>query len=411
MAAIRAAWCRLLAMNTATPAPSQQAVPAPLGFASRRESLAVRSTAESGVNLVSLLSVLTVFWCYVAVSNVLYATNMQATLREPHVFAGWLPRMLQHLFLYPFLVACVWTSLRVGWQRLWLTVPIQLALALFFSILAKPALGLGEALASPDTPMKHEPMSGMIEALPGWLASATSFLLTYGFGLALITGLLWYQRYRDSQLRFTALERSLASTRLSALRMQLSPHTLFNLLHTIRGQIGWDPTSAQTMVVQLSDVLRRLLTAGERDFSRLSDEIEFVRLYLELQRSRFSDRLNIRMSDLGEISKLWVPSLILQPLVENAVTHGLAGHAGPVQINVEVCVDGQLLMLRVVNTIAPDAMAGPQGIGLRNVRERLSLHFGDAATLHAGATGSGTWISDIHMPLVLDARASERSTN
>jgi hypothetical protein len=396
-----------------TSAPSQEAMPAPLGLTSRRARLAARRIGESGVDWVSLLSVLTVFWCYVAVSNVLYANSMQATLTQPHVFAGWLPRILQHLFLYPFLVACVWTSLRVGWVPLWRTIPLQVVLGLFFSILAKPALGLGEALCSTDMSgsMKHEQWSGMheewsgmIDALPGWLASATSFLLTYGFGLALITGLLWYQRYRDSQLRFTALERSLASTRLSALRMQLSPHTLFNLLHTIRGQIGWDPSSAQTMVVQLSDVLRRLLTAGERDFSRLSDEIEFVRLYLELQRSRFSDRLSIRMPDLGEISNLWVPSLILQPLVENAVTHGLAGHAAPVQIKVEVSADGQALTLRVVNTIAPGVTAGPQGIGLRNVRERLSLHFGDAASLQAAASDSGTWISEVHMPLVRDVR-------
>jgi hypothetical protein len=391
-------------------ASSQSAISVPLGLASQRPAVAASRPGASRVDWVSLLSVLTVFWCYVALSNVLYANSMQATLEQPHVFAGWLPRVLQHLFLYPFLVASVWTSLRVGWQPMWRTSPIQLALALFFAILAKPALTLGEMCAGVDDgmSMKHERWAGMLEELPGWLASATSFLLTYGFGLALITGLLWYQRYRDTQLRFTALERSLAATRLSALRMQLSPHTLFNLLHTIRGQIGWDPASAQTMVVQLSDVLRRLLTAGERDFSRLSDEIELVRLYLELQRSRFSDRLSIRMPELGDLSRLWVPSLILQPLVENAVTHGLSGHAGPVQINVEVTANEQVLILRVVNTIAPGAMAGPHGIGLRNIRERLSLHFGDAATLHASAIDNGTWLSEVHMPLVRDVSGGER---
>ncbi len=72
--------------------------------------------------------------------------------------------------------------------------------------------------------------------------------------------------------------------------MQLSPHTLFNLLHTIRGYIEWDPKGAQSMVVQLADLLRRLLNAGERDFSKLSDELQFVRLYLELQQRRFADR-------------------------------------------------------------------------------------------------------------------------
>jgi sensor histidine kinase YesM len=215
---------------------------------------------------------------------------------------------------------------------------------------------------------------------------------------------LWYQRYRDSQARFDALERSLSSTRLAALRMQLSPHTLFNLLHTIRGQIAWDPASAQIMVVQLGDVLRRLLAAGERDFSRLAEEFEFVRLYLELQRSRFSDRLSFEMVQLDEMSNLWVPSLILQPLVENAVAHGLAGHAGPVHVSVEAAVDNGVLTLRVTNPIAAERVAGAQGIGLRNVRERLVLHFPETATFRASAIDGDAWVAEIHMPLVHDAR-------
>ena len=100
-----------------------------------------------------------------------------------------------------------------------------------------------------------------------------------------------YTRFQNSELRLAALEREWSAARLAALRMQLSPHTLFNLLHTIRGYIEWDPKGAQSMVVQLADLLRRLLNAGERDFSKLSDELQFVRLYLELQQRRFADRL------------------------------------------------------------------------------------------------------------------------
>jgi hypothetical protein len=400
-------------MSMSSP-PSEQIISVPLGLAAGRAATAERQAGEAGIDWRSLLIVLTVFWCYVAISNVLYAHSMQATLsNHPHFFAAWWPRILQHLFLYPILIACVWTSLRVGWKSVGRSVPIQIALGLFFSLLAKPALVLGEEIAGTDQSM-HDPMhdkwSPMSDLVSGWVASATSFLLTYGFGLALMTGLLWYQRYRDSQLRFTALERSLAATRLSALRMQLSPHTLFNLLHTIRGQIGWDPVSAQAMVVQLSDVLRRLLAASERDFSRLADEFEFVRLYLELQRSRFSDRLSVHMAESGDLSRLWVPSLILQPLVENAVAHGLAGHAGPVDIRVEAAAADQTLRLRVVNTIAPGATAGTNGIGLRNVRERLRLHFGDTATLSASTTDDGTWISEIYMPVVRDARVDGRAS-
>src|SRR6202000_2920552 len=121
------------------------------------------------------------------------------------------------------------------------------------------------------------------------------FFLTYGFGIALVNSFTLDQRFRDSQLRSAALERALTGAHLAALRMQLSPHTLFNLLHTIRGHISWDPVAAQSMVVQLGDLLRRLLAAGEKDFTRLGEEFQFVRLYLELQRNRFSDRLTIEM--------------------------------------------------------------------------------------------------------------------
>jgi LytS/YehU family sensor histidine kinase len=236
-----------------------------------------------------------------------------------------------------------------------------------------------------------------------WLASATNFFLTYGFGLALITGLALYQRFRDTELRFAALERALGATRLSALRMQLSPHTLFNLLHTIRGQIAWDPHSAQAMVVQLGDVLRRLLAAGEREFSRLTDELQFVQMYLELQQSRFPDRLAIEMADAARLPALWVPSLILQPLVENAVAHGLAGHSGPVRIRVEAVASHDGLALRVTNTRASGAIVGADGIGIRNVRERLDLQFGARATFEAGPADPSSWIAEIRMPSVRDA--------
>src|SRR2546430_9350727 len=206
-----------------------------------------------------------------------------------------------------------------------ISVPIQLLCALGFAVLAFPALALGAHLLGqgehehPDS--SGHGWTGFLAGpeIPTWIASATNFLVTYGFGLALVTGFAFYQRLRDSQLRSAALERALTQAHLAALRMQLSPHTLFNLLHTIRGQISWDPPAAQAMVVQLGDLLRRLLSAGEREFSRLSDELQFVALYLELQQKRFADRLTLTAPAREDIPRTWVPSLILQPLVENAV--------------------------------------------------------------------------------------------
>jgi len=367
----------------------------------------LRQSVGAGLKIWHLLAVLTTFWVYVTLSNVLYAASMQASfssMSPGHYFARWDARVLQHLFLYPCFVLCVWSSLRIGWLPYWRALPGQLGLGLIFSTLAAPALMWGEVLVGSE---KFERPYTLSHFLSGpepamWLASATSFLLTYGFGLALITGLAVYQRYRDSQLRSAALERALTSAHLAALRMQLSPHTLFNLLHTIRGQIAWDPPAAQAMVVQLGDLLRRLLTAGERDFTRLPDELRFARLYLELQQKRFADRLTIWMADLDGLPSLWVPSLILQPLIENAVVHGLAGHSGAVEIRVEAVVCGENLLLRVINTMPSNAIAGRDGIGLRNVRERLAVQFGQRAAFNASAADSVTWIAEIRMPLLLD---------
>jgi sensor histidine kinase YesM len=330
-----------------------------------------------------------------------------AMMAAGHYFAPWDQRVMQHAILYPVLVLCVLGSLRLGWAPLWRTVPAQLALGLVFSVLAAPAMMVAEFFIGKVDDWKHPSAYTLREFLAGpepamWLASATNFLLTYGFCMALITGLALYQRYRDSELRSAALERALTSAHLAALRMQLSPHTLFNLLHTIRGQIAWDPAAAQAMVVQLGDLLRRLLTAGERDFSLLADELRFVRLYLELQQKRFVDRLTIWMADLDGMPALWVPSLILQPLIENAVVHGLAGHNGPVEIRVEVTVCGENLVMRVINTIAPGSSVGGAGIGLRNVRERLSVQFAERAKFTAEAVDAGNWVAEVRMPLLRD---------
>jgi hypothetical protein len=353
----------------------------------------------------------------VALSNVLYANSMAITTAaagREDIYAAWDARVLQHLMLYPVLLGCVWLSLRIGWRPLFPRGTIQVLLALMFAVIASPALMLGQIILGEEswgTMHMPEKMSGEHHLWSTWAASAIQFLCTYGFALALVTGFAMYRRLRDSELRSRALEHELSAAQLATLRMQLSPHTLFNLLHTIRGQIGWDPPAAQAMVVQLADLLRRLLTAGEREFARLADEIEFVRLYLELQRQRFSDRLSIAVPAAGTLPAAWVPSLILQPLVENAVVHGLAGHEGPVSIRVEVEFSADSLCLRVVNTVAPAAAVGREGVGLHNVRERLAIQFGAQTAFSAAVGPDNVWIAEIRMPLLRDGPVSQVRTN
>jgi hypothetical protein len=364
------------------------------------------------------LGVLTAFWIYVTVSNVLYAHNMSVSLDPSgnrHLFATWPARSLQHLLLYPVLLLCVQLAMRIGWRPLAQRAPLQCVLALVFALLASPLLGVAEhmlgdsmELSQPEDRM-NMPWQGPQSELALRIASATSFLLTYGFALALVSGFSLYQKFRDSELQRAALERAWNAARVAALRMQLSPHTLFNLLHTIRGQIQWDPLTAQKMIIQLSDLLRRLLAAGESEFTPVAAEIEFARLYLGLQQQRFADRLTVALPDRAALPEAWVPSLILQPLIENAVVHGLAGHGGAVHVSIEVQCDAQQLRLIVRNTTAA-AAPGRDGIGLRNVRERLAVHFGDRGSLLVRGEEPGAWAAIVQIPVVREPAAAEAST-
>ena len=381
-------------------------------WASTRALVAVDATLQRARTLSkSMFAIVCGYWLYVTLSNVLYAKSMSAGIGAEtglELFAPVAARITQHLLLFPALLLCYGISLRTGWRPLWRKLAVQLPLAAAFGLLAQPALEVGNLLFMPG----HEGHSLQPHAVMGWLtttglalwsASATNFLLQYGFGLTLITAFSLYQRIRDSELRVAAIEKAWSAARLAALRMQLSPHTLFNLLHVIRGQVAWEPRVAQSMIVQLADLLRRLLAAGERDFSRLREEVQFVRLYLQLQQQRFVDRLTVELPADEQLPDVWVPSLILQPLAENAVVHGLTRHDGRVTVRVETLIDGDTLVLRVRNDMAPSAPVASAGIGVANVRERLAVHFGDAARFQSQPDGPDSWAAEIRMP-VLRAR-------
>jgi hypothetical protein len=413
-------------MNAVTPDPSP--------WISTQSSVAVEREASRAAakrqTVRSNLALLTAFWIYVALSNVMYANSLQGSLSELGIhnfFAPWDARLLQHLFLYPALIGAVCLSRRIGWQPIWRAIPLQVLCGIAFASLGTFMMDIAELLLKslpgrviPQGAMMHAPNQTLLEFFQpnrfSWLSATTNFFLSYAFCIALLTGFEFYRRLRDAQVRTAALERSLSAAQLAALRMQLSPHTLFNLLHTIRGNIAWDPSAAQSMVVQLGELLRRLLRAGERESSSLAEEIDIARFYLELQSKRFEDRLSVFVPETVTLPTATIPSLILQPLVENAVTHGLANHRGPVSIRLEVetLIDveapgdgvGDALALRIVNSvprdILKDSAAGESvqnGIGLRNVRERLKLQFGDRAFFDAGLRGD-VWVAEIRIPLM-----------
>lgn len=360
-----------------------------------------------GMTWRQFIAIVCLFWIYVTLSNVLYTYGLRVGISKftpVMVFSPSKIRVLQHLILLPLLLATYWASLVVDWRPLWRGLIVQVLLGAMFAATAYPAIAIAQYLCD-DTMNDPSHMMNADQhlwdpALPSlWFASFISFLISYFFGLALLRGAVLYKRTHDAELQVASLEREAHAARLSALRMQLSPHTLFNLLHTIRGNIEWDPRGAQAMVVQLADLLRRLLNAGERNYSRLGDELQFAELYLKLHQRRFEDRITVVLPDPGGLPSVWVPSLILQPLVENAIVHGLAGHQGPITITVGAGIAGDALELTVTNTVAPQSVRGRDGIGLKNVRERLAIQFGADASLEC-RRDHDLWCVRIRMPTI-----------
>jgi two-component system LytT family sensor kinase len=201
----------------------------------------------------------------------------------------------------------------------------------------------------------------------------------------------YYLRLRDEELKASRLEAQLAQARLDALKMQLQPHFLFNSLNAIAALQGEDIEAAQKMMARLADFLRMTLENSGSPEVALSREIDFLSRYLEIERIRFPDRLAVDMRIDPDTLDAQVPNLILQPIVENAIRHGIAQKATPGRVEISSCRRSLSLLLRVRDT-GPGLGARPsrEGVGLTNTRARLNQMYGAQSRLSlADAPGGG----------------------
>jgi len=171
---------------------------------------------------------------------------------------------------------------------------------------------------------------------------------------------------------------------LRALRAQVNPHFLFNSLNTIAALVVPEPAKAEEMTLRLAKIFRHVLIHADRPFSSIEEEISFLRTYLEIEKVRFGERLRIEFDVNESVTQLAVPTLILQPLVENALKHGLAAKLGQSELTIRANRKENLLLLSVEdNGVGMKAKANPGqsiGMGLRNVKERLQTVYGNLAT-------------------------------
>jgi two-component system LytT family sensor kinase len=205
------------------------------------------------------------------------------------------------------------------------------------------------------------------------------------------------------------LSQQLVQAELRALRAQINPHFLFNSLNTIAALIPSEPEKAETMTVRLARIFRHVLLHADRPFSSIDEEMYFLRTYLDIEQVRFGERLQVEFEVETSIGHAAIPSLILQPLVENAIRHGVAPKVGKSRILVQAQRRGERILL----TVEDDGIGLMQkqdkaefpggadggGVGLQNIRERLQTMYGSTARLSLASIQSGGSRATLELPV------------
>jgi two-component system, LytTR family, sensor kinase len=352
-------------------------------------------------------------------------------------FHAWFSTDMSSQRFYPWILFGPYIAL-VSWYfplergRLRLNLPLNLAVCLVFVVIcqamnARTRLTFGNVtiarsstdhlvwptkaiqnLSSPGSTNRIAHMPPNLKSFPPpelpdlSLWSALLDLLAYGAIVGLAHSVHFYQRFREREKRALLLESNLANARLDALRAQLQPHFLFNSLNAIAALLRRDPRLAETTLVSLSELLRLALGQSEKPEISLRDEMKFVQRYLEIQQTRFGDKLRIEQEIEPAALDCLVPTLLLQPLIENAIKHGIepSENAGLVRLTGQ-CRDGKLVLTVEDNGVGfagRDTANGGTGIGLTNLRARLETLYGVAQKLELIPCSEGGLIVRVEIP-------------
>jgi hypothetical protein len=353
--------------------------------------------------------IVTMFWIYACFTRIGQWELMREALPRWSIPA-FKVQLLESLLLYPVLLALCSLSFRVGyegrrWRRI---VPAHVGLAVIFGFASRPALIAAYALiehASWSAARAH--MDGADPSIftrlyvSSAFADGPHFLVLQGIFAALAL----YLRFREEQAVLGRLALQYERSRLHALRMQINPHFLFNTLSAIAGLVRPNPAAAELMVTRLGDLFRRTLADRDAEFIPLSEELDLGEQYLAIQRGRFEDRLTYELRMEPALGTVSVPPLLLQPLLENAVEHGIGSAEGRVRVQVLCTAAGDTISLTVKNSGEPQLRATSRlhtGIGLESVRDRMHAAYGPTASVQTETPAPGEFV----VRLTFDRRAA-----
>lgn len=277
----------------------------------------------------------------------------------------------------------IWLGRRFPFERG--RVGLSLAVHVSAAVLLALTLNAGYAyLALPHLPPPPTPVPTAYRAAQlfvGWVLADT---MLYAAILSVSVLARHREQFRTRELATAQLETQLARAELRALEMQLQPHFVFNALHTVSALVRTgDRDAAVRVVTGLGDLLRRVLDRAPAQEVLLREELDFARAYLEIEQVRFRDRLRVEVAAEPAVLDARVPRLVLQPLVENAIRHGVAPTPGPCTVRVAAARAGSYLCLSVADDGTAPAPAPDTGggIGLANTRARLARLYGEDGQL------------------------------
>jgi two-component system LytT family sensor kinase len=306
-----------------------------------------------------------------------WSLTIRMALVETYVWAIIAPFVMSLARRFPFTRATLWPSLAVH-------IPASLIIS-FLKLVIDQALRV--RLFGFSTYM-------LISSL------APNILFYWGIAAA-AHGLAYYRSSKEKDLRASQLEARLAETRLQLLQMQLHPHFLFNTLHTISELVHEDPETADRMITGLSDLLRETLITGDVREVPLRRELELLQRYLEIQQARFGDRLHVDIDIDPTVRDACVPHLLLQPVVENAIRHGLGARVDAGHIRITARQDAGTLVLSVHDD--GQGLGKETGVqervGLGNTRARLQELYGSAHRVDIQDAPGGGAVVTLVIPL------------
>jgi Histidine kinase len=324
--------------------------------------------------------------------------------------------VLQHVLV--FLAAAVGyrAAIAVGWpDGVWgrvraaaantllaLTVVAlsPLALSLATGILGQPAISTAVRLTGSGWLIAH---------WQSWAVPLRFFLPPYVLGLCAIALVLLAHRRHGEALRAAELASAYSAARMAMLSAQLQPHFLFNSLHAISVLIDDNPRQASAMLARLGDFLRHVIESSHWPWVDVETELAGLGAYLAVQQTRFSDRLSIAIDPSAESLGVYVPSLLLQPLAENAIEHGRNDGSPTLAVCVTAVLRGERLRIAVSNSspqLSRELSPGDYGHGLRNVELRLRAAYGSDARLTIGPAADGGTSAVLDLPVRLAPASS-----